>query len=206
MGQGVGNANVTSKVPGRSSQRGVADVLFIPCAGPQGDGEGSDFLSAYLRRQLEPEFRMILPEMPDPEDPHYKPWKKTLEMALRECQRETIIVGHSLGASVALKYLSEKPPLKTVSALFLVSAVYWGLKDWKVAEYAFEQDFQLRLRYIPHIFFYHSRDDAVVPVSHLRRFADAMPGATVRELEHKGHLFGKGIPQLVADMKGLTKW
>jgi predicted alpha/beta hydrolase family esterase len=182
------------------------EILFLHSAGPQGRGEGSHFLTTYLRECLEPEFTMVTPAMPDPENPHYKPWKRAFEKALRECEGETAVIGHSLGASVALKYLSEKPPLKAVSALFLVGAVYWGLKDWKVDEYTFERNFHHHLRYIPNIFFYHSKNDAVVPISHLRRFAAALPGATIREFEHDGHLFGKGIPQLVADIKALTKW
>ena len=183
------------------------DVLFLPCAGPQGAGEGSDFLIKFLRGRLAPGCRILTPDMPDPENPHYKPWKKAFERALcNHGDRQLFIVAHSLGASVVLKYLSEKPPLKSIVGLFLVSAVYWGLENWDVAEYGFNENFQRQLRYIPHIFFYQSKDDEVVPVSHLWHFAVALPHATIREFEHDGHLFVQGLPKLIEDMKSISKW
>lgn len=183
------------------------DVLFVPCAGPQGAGEGSDFLLQFLRGNLEPGRKVFMLEMPDPEHPHYKPWKKTFERALRaNGDQQLLIVGHSLGASVALKYLSEKPPVKSIAGLFLVGAVYWGLENWEVDEYVFSADFQRYLRYIPNIFFYQSKDDAVVPVSHMWHFAVALPQATIRQFDHDGHLFVKGLPKLVEDIRSIQKW
>jgi uncharacterized protein len=185
----------------------VCNILFLPCAGPQGAGEGSDFLARFLRGQLHPGCKLLIPDMPDPEDPHYKPWKRKLEHALRDHgEGKLFIIGHSLGASVVLKYLSEKPPVKSIAGLSLISAVYWGLENWEVAEYRFEKDFQRRLNYIPNIFFYHSKDDTVVPVSHLWHFAVALPDASIRQFEHEGHLYVKGIPKLVEDIKSVKKW
>jgi len=182
------------------------DILFLHCAGPQGNGEGSNFLTQYLRAHFEPHCKVLIPPLPDPEAPHYKPWKKTLERLLRERgDRQVYIVAHSMGASVALKYLSEKPPMKAIAGLFLIGTVYWGLENWKVREFSFERNFQRHLEYIPNIFFYHSKDDAVVPVSHMWHFAEALPNAGIREFEHEGHLYEKGIPQLVADIKSATR-
>ena len=187
-----------------STPANVCDILFLPCAGPQGTGEGSDFLARFLRGQLQPGCKLLIPDMPDPEDPHYTPWKRKFEGALRDHgEGKLLIIGHSLGASVALKYLSEEPPVKSIAGLFLISAVYWGLENWEVAEYRFEKDFQRHLNYIPNIFFYHSKDDTVVPVSHLWHFAVALPDAAIRQFEHEGHLYVKGIPKLVEDIKSV---
>lgn len=182
------------------------DILFLPCAGPQGEGEGSDFLMTFLKRNLHPDVHVMKPDMPDPENPHYKPWKRTFERELRDYGNEQLfVVGHSLGASVVLKYLSERPPVKSIAGLFLVSPVFWGLDGWEVDEYAFVPNFQEYLRYIPAIYLYHSKDDAVVPVSHVRQFAIAFPCAIVREFDHDGHLYMNGIPQLVTDIKAAGK-
>lgn len=190
-----------------SSPAKGCDILFLPCAGPQSIGEGSDFVSRFLREHLQPGSRLLVLDMPDPEAPHYKPWKRKFERALRDYgDAEVFIVAHSLGASVALKYLSEKPPVKSIAGLFLISAVYWGLENWEVGEYRFEEDFHRYLQYIPGIFFYHSKDDTVVPVSHLWQFADALPGASIRQFEHEGHLYVNGIPKLVEDIESLVKW
>nr|WP_235788441.1 alpha/beta hydrolase [Salipaludibacillus sp. CUR1] len=45
--------------------------------------------------------------MPNPENPEYILWKKQLEKELDKLNGDVILVGHSLGGSVLLKYLSE---------------------------------------------------------------------------------------------------
>lgn len=180
------------------------DVLFIHCAGPQGVQEGSTFLHSYLKEALGSNYSLVVPEMPDPEAPHYKPWKKKLKQSLQRVNDGVIVIGHSLGASVVLKYFAEKNPKKSVAGLFLVSAVYWGKEDWKVEEYTLDDYLFNALTTIPHIYFYHSKDDEVVPVSHLWYFASAIPEAKIREFDNSGHLFGSGLPQLVDDIKSMT--
>lgn len=179
------------------------EVLFIHCAGPQGDHEGSGFLVSYLKKKLGPGYEVRFPEMPDPENPHYKPWKKELKRSLLDASDDVILVGHSLGASVVLKYLSEKSPSKPIAGLFLVGAVYWGKEDWQVEEYELDDNFSERLPPIPNIYFYHSKDDEVVPVSHLWYFAAMLPEAKIREFDHRGHLFGNGLPELIDDIKSI---
>ncbi|MEJ7645731.1 MAG: alpha/beta fold hydrolase [Chryseolinea sp.] len=179
------------------------DILFIHSAGPQGDHEGSDFLLSYLRDRLGSAYRIVFPEMPDPENPHYKPWRKVVKNALQETDQNVILVGHSLGASVILKYLSEKSSQRPIAGLFLVGAVYWGKKGWEVEEYMLQDDFLSGLSHIPNIYFYHSKDDEVVPIEHLWYFASALPEAKIREYDRCGHLFGKGLPELIDDIKSI---
>jgi hypothetical protein len=66
-----------------------------------------------------------------------------------------------------------------------------------------KRDFSSTLPNIPRIFLYHSKDDEVVPVTHVRYYADDLPKATVREFDHRGHLFGRGLPELAEDIKNL---
>jgi uncharacterized protein len=84
------------------------EILFIHSAGPQGYHEGSNYLVSYLQNHLEPSYEIVLPEMPDPENPHYKEWKRTLNGVFDSVNDDLILIGHSLGASVLLKYLSEE--------------------------------------------------------------------------------------------------
>ncbi len=181
----------------------MKEVFFVHSAGPQGHHEGSDYLVRYLIEGLGPGYRVSHPVMPDPENPHYKDWRTRLRIELDSTGDELILVGHSLGASVLLKYLSEEKVNPRIAALFLISAVYWGKEDWDVKEYVLKRNFNLKLPPIEKIFLYHSRDDEVVPVSHVRYYAEVLPSATVREFAHRGHLFGKGLPELIEDIKGL---
>jgi uncharacterized protein len=179
------------------------EILFVHSAGPQGIHEGSDYLVTYLVDSLGPGYRVFRPYMPDPENPHYDEWRTTLKKELASIDHELILVGHSLGASVLLKYLSEEKIQQHVAGLFLIGAVYWGKEDWKVREYVLKRNFSSKLPSIGRLFLYHSSDDEVVPISHVRCFARELPKAVVREFEHRGHLFGRGLPELVEDIKGL---
>lgn len=181
----------------------MREILFVHSAGPQGYREGSDYLVSYLLDALGPGYRLKHPEMPDPENPHYSEWKMKLRKELASLEDRSILIGHSLGASVLLKYLSEEKLHLKIEALFLISTVFWGKKDWEVKEYALKRNFSSKLPSIGRTFLYHSRDDEVVPVEHLHHYAKELPKATVREFAHRGHLFGKGIPELVEDIKGL---
>jgi uncharacterized protein len=74
-----------------------------------------------------------------------------------------ILVGHSLGGSVLLKYLSEEK-IQLVAGLFLIAAPYWGAKHWQASEYRLQEDFTSNLLKELPISFYYSRDDDVVPL------------------------------------------
>ncbi|HEY4653757.1 MAG TPA: alpha/beta fold hydrolase [Cyclobacteriaceae bacterium] len=179
-------------------------VLFIHSGGSQGPHEGSSDLVSYLRAGLSKDHVVLYPKMPDPEHPEYDLWKLTIQRELSALEQAIILVGHSLGGSVLLKYLSEEPCDKSIAGLFLVAPPYWGKKDWKVDEYVLLNDFDARLPEIPRIFLYHSRNDEVVPFRHLIHYADKLPNSIGRAFENRGHLFSTGLPELVNDIKNLS--
>lgn len=179
------------------------EVLFIHSAGPQGHHEGSDFLVTHLRKALGEEYEIHFPKMPDPENPHYKLWSKKLKKELSSMTGEKILVGHSLGGSILLKYLSEEEPTKKVAGLFVVAAPFWGKEDWDVEEYKLQENFSSHLEGVEKVYLYHSKDDEVVPVAHLAYYTKELPYSTPRQVTNRGHLFGKGLPELVEDIKRL---
>jgi predicted alpha/beta hydrolase family esterase len=140
--------------------------------------------------------------MPDPDKPAYAPWKERLEKELAALEDEAIVVGHSLGGSVVLKVLSETKHTSPIAGIFLVATPFWG-GSGEVEEFALRKDFAARLPKTPRVFLYHSRDDDVVPFAHLALYGEALPRATVRELDGYGHLFKKRCRELVADIRTL---
>ncbi|GAB3938846.1 alpha/beta fold hydrolase [Larkinella terrae] len=179
-------------------------VLFIHSAGPQRGHAGSGDLAAYLKKRLGPRFRVICPEMPDPENPSYESWKVQLDHELLAVENQVILVGHSLGGSVLLKYLFEENLQKTVAGLCIVAAPFWGKKGWKSKEFALPNKPSKRSS-LPRIFLFHGSDDEVVPVDHLSYYAEVLPFASVWRLANVGHLFTNGSPELVAAIKKLAK-
>ncbi|RKD73565.1 hypothetical protein ATL39_1861 [Sinobaca qinghaiensis] len=177
-------------------------VLFIHSAGPQKPSEGSNGLTAYLKEALGAEYQLLTPEMPNPEDPRYSLWKEQLEKEFTGLDREVILVGHSLGGSVLVKYLAEKTVIPVIAGLFLVATPYWGgKKGWQAEEFNFPVDFASRLPSISRICLYHSQNDEVVPFSHLEHFNKQLPNAETRILEGHDHTFQHGLPALVDDIQ-----
>jgi serine hydrolase len=194
---------VRTKSSSRARER-KKHVLFIHDAGPQGTQEEGGQLGASLQNALGAEYEVVRPSMPTPETPRYGAWEKQVEKELAVLDGEAILVGHSLGGSVLLKYLSEHPSTQPLAGLFLIAPAFWGKdEEWIHDEYTLQEDFASHLPEVQQIVLYHSRDDAVVPIAHLALYAAKLPQATVRELDGRGHFFRDGLPELADDIKGL---
>ena len=179
-------------------------ILFIHSAEKQETGAGSNHIVNYLREHSGEEYDIFYPKMPDPENPTYDAWKRIISKEFTWLEGDVILIGHSLGGSVLLKYLSEEKIENNISGLFLIAAPHWGKdKDWMIDEYFLQKDFASKLPPIKKIFMYHSRDDEWVPFSHLFYYKDELPQAAVRKFGVKGHNFTTGIPELIADLKSL---
>jgi uncharacterized protein len=179
-------------------------VLFIQGAGSMHQPEGSGRFAASLAAELGPDYRLIAPEMPDADNPHYQPWRDRIERELEAIDGNVIFVGHSFGGSVLLTYLAEGSYRKPVRGLFLVSVPNWGPDGWAFAEFALPNDVGSRLP-VSRIFLYHSRDDLEVPFAHLAYYQDHLPTATARPIEGSEHSFVAGLPTLVDDIKSLPR-
>ena len=115
----------------------------------------------------------------------------------------SILVGHSFGGTVLMKYLGESANQKAIGGLFLVSVPDFGPEGWAYEPFELPDGWGSRLR-ATKVFLYHSMDDPEVPFEHHRRFAAELPDATARRVPGSEHSFVKGLPQLVADIKGLA--
>jgi uncharacterized protein len=116
-----------------------------------------------------------------------------------------LLVGHSLGALVLLRYLSEEEVKKPVAGLFLVAAPYAGTGGWEVGEDQLREAFATRLpRGLP-VFLYHSRDDEVVPFAHLALYEAKLPWAAVRGFDGRGHQFGDDLSEVAGDIREVAR-
>jgi predicted alpha/beta hydrolase family esterase len=180
------------------------DILFIHSSGPQSGAQGSAPFVKRLRRGLGPAYSVACPAMPAPTKPSYERWNLALERLLPSGKSPPILVGHSLGGSVLLKYISEHKPKVSAAGLFVVAAPYWGHGDGKVKEFALGERFARSLPNSLKIYLYQSRDDEELDMEHLSRYANAIPRATVRLVERGGHTFKDGLPELTEDIQALA--
>jgi uncharacterized protein len=175
-------------------------ILFIQGAGNKYKPLGSGKLIAYLQKQLGSDYEVLAPDMPDSDHPAYQAWRDQIEQELGKLDADALLIGHSLGGSMLLKYLAEGTDPRPIAGLFLVSVPYWGKQDWEL-EYAVPDDFASHLPSIRQLFLYHSRSDEEVPFSSLRRYQEKLPQATARVLDGKEHSFIEGLPLLAQDIK-----
>jgi uncharacterized protein len=177
------------------------DVLFIHGAG-EGAYQEDGLLVASLQNALGSAYDVHYPKMPEEDSATYEDWKAPIAMELATLDDQVILVGHSVGSSVLLKFLSEEQVEKTITGLFLLATPYWGADDfWKWDEAQLPEDAAAKLASIPRIFLYHSRDDEVVPFAHLALYAAKLPQATIRELDGRGHQFGNDLADVAEEIR-----
>lgn len=176
-------------------------LLFVQGAGDMWAPDGSGVLAKYLEKSLGADFHVVAPEMPDADtNPRYLPWRDLVDGTLKGIDEAVVLVGHSFGGSVLLKYLAEGPPVAPIAGLFLASVPWWGPEGWAYDEYAPPEDFGSRIPQIP-IFLYHSREDPHVPFEHLAFYEERLPNATSRPIEGAEHSFESGLPVLISDIR-----
>jgi predicted alpha/beta hydrolase family esterase len=130
-------------------------------------------------------------------------WCAQIGNEIKSIEGEVILVAHSLGASLLLKYFSENEVRKKISGIFLVSTPFWsGDEDWKKG-LKLKKDFAGKLLKDIPIFFYQSRDDEEVPFRNVQTYAEKLPHATVREIANGGHQLGNDLTSVANDIRNL---
>lgn len=179
-------------------------VLFI-----QGGGEGAyeedAKLAASLQDALGIEYNVIYPKMPNEENPEDEAWITQNSNELASLDGQLILVGHSAGGAVLLKYLLRESVGKLISGIFLSAIPYWRPEDEEDEAYTLHEGFASQLPNRVPIFLYHSRDDEWVPFAHLEIYSEKIPQATVRKFDGRGHQFNNDLSEVAADIKGVQQ-
>jgi predicted alpha/beta hydrolase family esterase len=181
-------------------------VLFIHGAG-EGAFEADTKLAASLQHALGPAYEIHSPAMPDEENAPYEQWKQHIEKELATMKGPIILVGHSVGASIVIKCMSQIEVQQPIAGIFLIANPFWGGNGWRYEGYeelALPQGFGSRLPKGASLFFYHSRDDETVPFAHLALYAEQLPQATIREFDGRGHQFNNDLSEVAADIAILS--
>ncbi len=176
-------------------------VLFI-----QGGGKGAHSedapLANSLKRALGPKYDVLFPRMPGEADPKVDVWKQKISSELARIAGVVILVAHSVGGSILLRYLSEERVHKPIAGLFLLATPSWDEERWNFDDLKLPSDIAEKLASIPRIVFYHCRDDDVVPFAHLALHGTRIPRAVTRAVNSGGHQFGNNLTGVAADIQG----
>jgi predicted alpha/beta hydrolase family esterase len=126
--------SVTDATGPTSQEHMSRQVLFVH-GGGEGAYEEDRKMAASLRDALGVGYEVQCPKMPDEDSPLYAAWRDRIASELAELDGEVFLVGHSLGASILLKYISEESTATPIAGTFLDAAPYWGVEDWEVDEW-----------------------------------------------------------------------
>jgi len=177
-------------------------VLFIQ-GGGNGGYEADAKLVESLQIALGKDYEISYPRMQTDDAVPDFGWLKQIGNEIGKLRDDFILVGHSLGASLLLKYLSENKISKKPAGIFLISTVFWSGKEKWVQGLKLQEDFAESLPKNSRIFFYHCRDDEEIPFDHLVSYRHKLPAATFREIESGGHQLGNNLNLVAKDIKEL---
>lgn len=181
------------------------EIFFAHSGGPQGKpGRGSYDFVQWLRENLGEEFQIHDPVIEEPDAPTYDMWAELFDRKLTALTGLVFLVGHSLGGSTLLKYLSETTCNIKIAGLFLAAPPFWGKGGWEAEEFALRNNPLLYLPVIPAIHLYHCLNDAVVPIEHAAFYRHLLPGVHIHKLEGDAHAFSDGLPILMEHIISLN--
>ena len=180
----------------------MQQVLFIHGGGLDGF-EADAGLRDSLSTTLGEGYQLSYPKMPSNEDAPDFGWLNKIEEevgVLGGAGQGIILVGHSLGASMLLKFLSQRKVSVQIAGVFLLAAPFWaGEEEW-VQGLKLEEGFEERLPKNSPFFFYHCHDDEEVSFSDLEKYRERMVQSSFIALEKGGHQFEGGMQRIAQDI------
>lgn len=182
-------------------------ILFVQGAG-SGAYDEDILLADSLQQNLGQHFDVHYPRMPNEDDAPYAQWRQLIDDELASIRGPVFVVGHSVGASVLAKWLSERQDERPIGGVFLAACPYWGGDGWRYDGYEeleLKPEFAARITSGLPISLYHCRDDEVVPFGHLALWARVLPQASVHVLETGGHQFNNDLSSVAQDIASLTR-
>jgi len=155
-----------------------------------------------LKENLGDEYDILSMRMPNSFNAKYLEWKIWFEKFVPYIQDNSIFIGNSLGGIFLSKYFSENDYPKGVKGIFMLAAPYGPVSPTDdMADFVLQSDLSKLASYGEKVHLYHSKDDPVVPFSHLAKYEKELPNAKVRSFEDKGHFHVLGLPELIEDIK-----
>ncbi|MBD3238385.1 MAG: alpha/beta fold hydrolase [Candidatus Moranbacteria bacterium] len=190
------------------------NVLIIHGFGARGRANFFPWLKNELEKK---DFKVMLPDLPDPYQPKMQEWIKALSNFKADINQKTIVVGHSLGGAVAPFFVDQLN--REIKGLFLAAPANPAIEKHKQhsrIEQVFSQEDLERLRKIilkpidwsklnkkvKLIKAYFSTDDPLIPIQSQEFYLSKK--IQVQVLENRGHLLDYTFPEILKDILRLT--
>jgi predicted alpha/beta hydrolase family esterase len=179
------------------------NVLFI-----QGGGEDAYDWDVKLARNLAAKlgtgYSVSFPRMPHEADPNYQAWKRQILAELKPLGHGTVLVGHSLGASMLIKMLAEGEIVQSLRGVFLIAApLFREPEGWQWKEAELPSDAARKLPKDVPLFFYQGSEDETVPYAHYTFYTKTFRHAVGRALDSRNHQLNDDLTEVAEDIRQL---
>ena len=178
-------------------------VLFI-----QGGGEGThddwdDKLVDSLRRELGHGWEVRYPRMPAEDDPSYAIWRPAIEKAVAALEDGAVVIGHSVGGTMAIRALAEQPSSVRLAAIVLIAAPFVGDGGWPADDFQLPRDLGLRLPDGVPVHVFHGLEDDTAPPAHADLYGRAIRRAQLHLLPGRDHQLDNDLAEVAAVIRQL---
>lgn len=140
------------------------------------------------------------PEILEPYNPKYENWVKELERY--ELTPETILVGHSCGGGVLVRWLSENKDVRVGKVVLVAPWIDVEKDDWPLFDFTIDPDIAKRTAGLT---IFHSTDDSPEIASSVKEIRKTVKHIKYREFEGYGHftygsLKSEKFPELLQEI------
>ncbi|MBI3619625.1 serine hydrolase family protein [Candidatus Roizmanbacteria bacterium] len=140
------------------------------------DGEWRPWLKKIL---LQKGWRVEIPAMPNSRKPEMNAWVKHLKKTIPAPDKNTVLIGHSLGVITILRYLESLKPAEKIGAAILIAGFSYDLEyDGYHQElgtfFRTSVNFAAVKKHCHNFTVLHSQDDPWVPIKHAYLFREKL--------------------------------
>ena len=171
-------------------------ILFIQGGGAGAHDEWDDKLVDDLRRALGDGYELRYPRMPAEDDPSYARWGAAIQREMAGLNGGAVVAGHSVGGTIMIHAIAERPPLQKLAAIVLIAAPFVGAGGWPGHEFQLPSDLGARLPHDVPVHVFHGLDDETAPPSHAELYARAIPQAQVHRLPGRDHQLNNDLSEV----------
>ena len=180
-------------------------ILFIQGGGAGVHDAWDDKLVASLTRKLGDEFEVRYPRMPGEDDPSYAQWGPAIQQEIAALDDGATVVGHSVGGTLLIRALAERPLEVDLGAIVLLAAPFVGDGGWPGDDFEMPSDLGDRLPEGVPVHLFHGLEDDTAPVGHADLYARLIPQAHVHRLPGRDHQLGNDLAEVAKVIRALRE-
>jgi hypothetical protein len=114
-----------------------------------------------------------------------------------------MVVGHSVGGTLLIHTLVERPPDVTLAAIVLIAAPFVGVGGWPGEEFELPSNLGALLPAAVPVHVFHGLEDVDVPPAHADLYARSIPQAHLHRLPGRDHQLGNDLGDVATVIRGL---